>query len=308
MDLEAVHDVWFVGDQFLNECINTLTALKMEAKLSKNAAPLYIHDYYNVHSFIQLKETGVSSLLARIYNAIIKALNTRSRLPRFLVIILDQDLITDVAIYDFKATKQIKKALNWLMRQIDMIVRRKQLEIYDRKPGALTNTDPALIFVKMIRKGRFFPQGSRLKNICMLRPKFNAVLAELVAARNCYIMSIESCSTEECFDTFGKLTKKGKTRFWHEIDELLEKFDKGKISLRPRTYKKQRKSQMQGIVNNTSKQPRGAKEIYEYEEYEEYSTSKHTQDNTHSQEHEDQYDSEDYFAQDEALEEEFPYY
>ena len=41
-------------------------------------------------------DSSVKSIIARINNAVIEGLNNRARLPRYLVVIIDQDMIREL--------------------------------------------------------------------------------------------------------------------------------------------------------------------------------------------------------------------
>ena len=108
------------------------------------------------------------------------------------------------------------------------------MELIDKKPGAVYNNDPRIIFVKMIKRVAYYNKGHFMERICSMRGKFNTILEEETAAAKYHILSILSCNTEDCFDPQGKLSFKGKQKYWLELDDLLERFDKKKIDLLPR--------------------------------------------------------------------------
>ena len=70
-------------------------------------------------------------------NSVIKALNDNQRLPKFLIVILDKDILDDLKSFEFGVEKEMAVILNWLTRQIDIVIRRKKLQIATAKPGAL---------------------------------------------------------------------------------------------------------------------------------------------------------------------------
>ena len=51
--------------------------------------------------------------------------------------------------------------LRWLFGQIDMFIKRRRLELIDKKPGAVYTTDPKIVYVKMLKR----PTLDR--NLCM---------------------------------------------------------------------------------------------------------------------------------------------
>ena len=237
MTVEAIFDAWFVGDQFLLDSVNSLPALKSQAIAKKRSIP-YLYEYYNIFSYVQKADSAVKTVIARVNNAVLEGLNTRSRLPRYLVVILDNNLVAEVNIFNNDAMKEWRTCTKWLVRQIDMNIKHKRLELLEKRPGAVYDEDPRIVYVKMIRRAQFYPTGSKAAKLCTMRSKFNNILNEIVAAEGHYILGIESCSTADCFDSFGKLSTKGKYHYWSEMLELMEKFDKKKIKLVPIPYRK----------------------------------------------------------------------
>ena len=189
---------------------------------------------------MQNKECGVNTVIARICNSIVEGLNSRPRLPRLIIVVPDSDIIADINEYEFGTPREIRLNLRWLIRQIDMVIRRRKLEILEKKPGAVYDSDPKIIYVKMVKRSKFYPQSSKIAKICTMRAKFNNELNEVVAEENHHILGIESCESEDCFDAFGKLTTKGKFLYWKEMCELIERFDKKKVKLVPKQYHRNR--------------------------------------------------------------------
>ena len=219
--------------------MNTLPSWRSESANNKETVSPYVYEYYNVMFYSQRRSSATKHVISRIVNSIVEGLNRRPRLPRFLVIMLDKDLIEDVDLYDFGAPAEYRRNLNWLFRQISMLIRRRRLDLIDKKPGAVYNTDPKVIFVKMIKRVAFYNKGHRMEKVCSMRTKFNNLIDEEVAAFDYHVINILACSTEDCFDPQGKLTPKGKRRYWQQLDELIEKFDKKKIALVPQSYGEQ---------------------------------------------------------------------
>ena len=54
------------------------------------------------------------------------------------------------------------------------------------------------------------------------------------AKREAKVLSIRSLTTQDCFDKKALLSIKGKHLYWDELDELLERFERGKIKLTPK--------------------------------------------------------------------------
>ena len=103
-----IYDVWFIGDDFFRSIFPMLLALKQEALIHKTDLPC-LYEYYNVYGNPMMMNSGVRHTIAQMINSVIKGLNSRERLPHFLVIIIDKDIIKDVNVFDYGAQKEISK-------------------------------------------------------------------------------------------------------------------------------------------------------------------------------------------------------
>ena len=204
-----------------------------EQARANRKSPLYIYEYYNVFDFWKTPVTGSCRVIGRMINALIEGLNKGRQLPRFLVIIIDKDIIKDVGIYDYGAAKEIMDNMSWLAKQIDVLIQRRKTELTDAKPGALYSTDPKVIFVTMLLRPLQFPKGSQMSNVISLRSKFNTALNDIAYASDYSIMSIDACNNENHFHLMGNLSQFGEFTFWKQLNHLLSMFDKKKVELVP---------------------------------------------------------------------------
>ena len=69
----------------------------------------------------------------------------------------------------------IAQNLDWLIRQIEVAIKRRQMELTDIKPGAVYGSDPKIVLVEMIRRPLVFPSNSVMYQVLALRKKFNAI-------------------------------------------------------------------------------------------------------------------------------------
>ena len=192
-----------------------------------------------------MPSSGSCHTIGRVVNSLITALNTHDRLPRLVVIMLDKDLIEDVGIYDHCAEDVIAQNLDWLIRQIEVAIKRRRMELTDIKPGAVYGSDPKIVLVEMIRRPLVFPLNSVMYQVLALRKKFNAILNDAALHFGYHRMYLEACTSEYLFDRLGKLNEEGKIEMWREIDALIEKFDCKKINLKPVSYDQERNTYIQ---------------------------------------------------------------
>ena len=206
-----------------------------KSSMNRKMEQTYLNEYYNIKGlYSNLMSGGLCYATSCIINALIEGLNTFGHLPKYLIVIPDLDVIKDVKEFDYGVFKALSAIMNWLTRQIDIAIRRKRLQLMEKKPGAVKNSDPTIIYVNAIHRVEFFRPGSKLEAYCSIRTKFNDILNACAARQEQHILTIRSCFTLDHFDQWGKLTTKGKSSFWIELDDLMERFEKREIKLLPR--------------------------------------------------------------------------
>ena len=153
------------------------------------------------------------------------------------MVIIDRDLLADL---DLSGTteidslvKMIPDLVRWLVHQVQLVLRRKRIDLLEKKPGAVTGCPTTTIFVKILRRIGHFNEKSRMAKICALRAKFNDALNDAVAKVDQRILTINSCNMYEDFERDGNFSRKGRIAFRQELDNLIERFDMNKIKLLP---------------------------------------------------------------------------
>ena len=182
-----------VGDGFLKDNFGTYKSLEYPAFRNKKITQFYMSNYYNVKNFNNLSAVGASArnAMARLINSTIEALNSSNTLPKMLIIIIDKDLIESINLFNYGAYKVLLQVVNWLTRQIDILIRWKRLQILEKRPGAVYNQyHPAVIYVMMLKHPHHFKEGSWIEVVCGLRTKFNAILNDAAARQDAYVLSI----------------------------------------------------------------------------------------------------------------------
>ena len=238
----AIFDIWLLGDTFLSSAFNTYLDIKQEMLKSNteqegasehNPPLLFMQDYFNIKPcYSNFQSFRLAS--TRAINTLMEAVNQKNaNLPRYLIVIMDKDFIPDMNLGVVMDRDENTLLLDWFMRQIHTIVRRKRIDLYDRKPGAISGVNTKIIFVKMLRRIGKFHNKSQIGTVCSYRAKFNGALNDAVAKMDLRILTISSCNSYDHFDSSGNLSAKGKRAFWLELDELLEKFNDNKIKLLP---------------------------------------------------------------------------
>ena len=110
--------MWIIGDKFINRNYHALQKLKTEAIMTKKPLP-YVYDYYNLSCFTPNPKSLLENTLARIINALIKALNDATKMPRIILIIPEGDILDFIGHSEKGMREAIFKCLEWLVKHID---------------------------------------------------------------------------------------------------------------------------------------------------------------------------------------------
>ena len=117
--IAAQRDAWLVGDNFLDEVFYAFTKLKDEAKDSQQSGP-YLYQYYNITCSTENNLSSNDDTMARIVNSVINKLNEPIRkLPRFIIIIPDRDLLRHINYLGYGISHILGSCLNWIIKKID---------------------------------------------------------------------------------------------------------------------------------------------------------------------------------------------
>ena len=239
-----------MGDSFLKEAYNSLQTLKSSAK-KKKIPPPHIYQQYNVDAFWpKLTTKGIN----RFLNPLIEAMNQEGneKLPKLLVIIPDKDFLHALKKKKVETALVMGSSIYNLIKHLDITINRRCNDLQKKKPGAIIQNFPKIIWVRMPRRPPIGYQPN--EKLFSMRPKFNSILEERLLdgeEDRHRIVSIE-ISLEE-YDLWGNMTPDGKSNFWRELDRAIRKFDDGKITLRPRkTQPPPKKPKNSSDYNNSS--------------------------------------------------------
>ena len=230
--IEALKDLWLIGDGFLRESVASLQQLKNGAALRDHRLP-YIYQYYNVKGYFHEYNSHIDTAIGRIYNSMVFGLNENTFLPKYVIFIIDQDIITCGNIYNFGSGTAIEMQLKHLVKEIKRWLMARREDLKFRRPGALApSMEPRLIWVEMIR--RPYTEEPRQANILKQRKKFNEILSSiLMYEKYMYLMQIPVELSSRNFLPNGNLTQEGKDGYWLKLDEIMKKFDRGDVTLKP---------------------------------------------------------------------------
>ena len=237
-NIAARDELWIIGDTFVKDSFNALTALKRATIMGGKQPIPYLFNYYDITGH-HMKSSANTRGLARFINPLVNAMNEEPYLPKIILIIPDKNFLMCLKPGKFDSSMLISSALHYTIKQIDKYIDRRQQDLFFKKPGtAPADGTPKIILVRMPKRpSTILISGTEFFS---LRGKFNSILKECLLDGNAadhYIISIDIDSSE--YDLTGEMTSAGKANFWKEINKGIKKFDDGEISLRPRGFKLQ---------------------------------------------------------------------
>ena len=150
-------------------------------------------------------------------------MNDNERLPRFLLIIPDWDLLRFLIQSTISAGmgihQMITDILSWIVTNLARAIQSKKDSLLHRRQGAVIEGEPKIVWVKMLNR------HAEYNCILTFRTRFNNILEQLLANRKHHlIMSVEMEDTNY-FAPCNLLNAEGKTKFWRDIDQQIEKYE-----------------------------------------------------------------------------------
>ena len=183
-----MYNTWLLGDGFLREAFGSFQAMNSEAKIKKKPPP-YIFDYFNVIPLYQRALRQISSMEARMENALVSMLNVKDHLPTYLLIIPDKDLLRSYSFFAFGISKIIQRCLSHMMNDIKKDLRTRREDLMQKRPGAVSER-VKVIWVKVVNRP-YIRVPNPKQNIFTQIAKFNFILEDLLADRGGNIMEIK---------------------------------------------------------------------------------------------------------------------
>ena len=222
-------DCWLIGDEFLGKTFGAFQEWHTDNAANNEEQP-YLYEQYNVSCWNQ------SPLLnqprpAHILNSFMQGLNSSTKLPKYVIIIPDRDLIQGSKKIEYGIICFTEEQLRWLFAQVTKAVIRRHDDLKSKRTGSLVSTyEPRIVWVNMIDR----PISSNLydKKVNGLHKCFNNIMGTFIKKeRYMYNLKPELPSTHSMFTVDNKLSDVGKYEFWVEINRKMRLFDRHDIDL-----------------------------------------------------------------------------
>ena len=118
-NIKTLNDVWIVGDDFLKDITHSLQDLKIKASAANKALP-YIYERYNIS--LIYKSPLTSDAYSRILTAFTNAMNKKFKLPKYVIVVPDKDLLQEMNYFNFGISRLLGITTNWLAKQFEWMI------------------------------------------------------------------------------------------------------------------------------------------------------------------------------------------
>ena len=261
----AYENIWIIGDKFVQDSRRFLAQywnldfpeMKGPEDEDMMVFTSYVAEQYHINIYdssdtcvdeILKPEGSIQTVLGRIRNALVYALNAYDKLPRYVILVLDDDLIHCVN-YTKPGTSEIyERDLNWLANEIhDVIFTRKN----DLPKKAKRYLFPQVFWVLLPLHKDLESNQSRIH--------FNQCIEAVVARhKEMKLLRIRRHWDFQVSDAVinNLISSKGIHSYWVGIDEALAFWENGRKNLNGRDFNQ--KSSIKTDLNNKSKERRPA--------------------------------------------------
>ena len=158
--LQAINYLWLIGEGFLRSTLGTLQTLRTDPDLaqwsnkqdasdnrsrettqarSSREAQLkipYIYQNFRIKPFYQPNSGNSVGTLYKLFNSVVEGLNSENKLPKYILVLADRDLLLQVGHLQAGIGHILAKIINWLGKNIDRAIStcREQLRKNCRGP------------------------------------------------------------------------------------------------------------------------------------------------------------------------------
>lgn len=229
----AERELWILGTDSLTHLIGKLEALKREHDKDPQQNYLFIHEHFEIaypfKNFDRDETHEVQYVFASdILNDVIRLLNTRPKLAKYILIILGHEILEDENFVKLG----FKTVFTWLLDEIQFAVL-DRINSMHSKLGTVTK--PEIIFAKIT------PKPDKMANSAFKasRRKVNKILEtqlkEFTNLRFSFI-SVNEITSEarDYFHGNGSLNDSGNLAFWISISNAIKtKIQREQDSIKP---------------------------------------------------------------------------
>ena len=176
----------------------------------------YVKENFEVFPFCQSKyEHADSNILNRLRNSFIEAINAQGRLPRFVVIILDDDILEFINYEDQGVSTLMGNCVEWLVNQFNDLIK---LAKESTPSKAVKDGFPQLYWVAPPHHRNFTNNSTRTKFINVMESTFKLHKDSRIIK----MKEVWDYNNTELINSNGQFTNNGWDTYWISVDAAIK--------------------------------------------------------------------------------------
>ena len=202
----GLESVWFVGDDFVSK------SFRIHFELQTASGSTFIKEKYEYAVVCESRRSSpITNILSHIENTLGSAISNATHLPKFLIVVLDDDLITNLNFAGKGAGTLLGTWIEWLMDVFSKLIRDKKKLI----PEKAKRDDQPFIYWAVAPLHNSFSPG---KND--LQQKFNdSLLSNCKKREGMRVMTLRTIwNSNDKYFIKNKITEEGMDKYWDAID------------------------------------------------------------------------------------------
>ena len=204
--IRPIRTLWLVGEGFFCASLSALQNLKTGGIASNWP---YLYQQFQIKPLYQQSSGNAVGTLHKLYNSVVKGLNGDNRLPDYIFLFPDRDIILELNYFKPGKFSVLQELVDWLGKEIHIALAGRSEKLQQAAPGSVIQ-EPMLVWIPMIRRPLINNHPYPTYNlVCQMHTTFNDML-ENEAKKSCYALMANADRTTQTFDNFGNLTPIGK--------------------------------------------------------------------------------------------------
>ena len=208
--VKGIDKLWFVGDDWMSETYRPY--------FKKSKAVFHCKQMFEISKFCNTRlNSNNRNVVSRILNTFISAINEVGVFPKFIVFVLDDELITAIDYDGYGVSTMFGSLLEWLIKKVNATIDKLKKKL----PAKLIKEDfPQIYWSPALMHKRFGDKNNTLRhkyNLCLdsiikLYPNMR-----VIRYKNFWAFSDDTLMHEN-----GQFSATGKSIFWKSIDDSLK--------------------------------------------------------------------------------------
>ena len=205
----------FIENSFAQYCQNAY---------GDNGKKSYLKAHYDVTGFCPGTEFLNGNILSRLRNALVAGINKQVLLPKAIIFVIENDILTALKHFKPGISLMIGKSLEWIMNQIHRII----ITHKEKMPSKSRKFKYPTILWCSLPNHQYWIDN----NMTEYRAKFNfALKATTSIFREMDVLELKWPMDTSGIFTNGKLNGKGLPLYWMAFNEAFESWDREQMKV-----------------------------------------------------------------------------